>query len=148
MTFLSTKTYDHNVGLSACYRQWRAESHCRFIHGYALAFNFVFQAIALDERGWVIDFGGLDPLKRRLQSTFDHKLLVAADDPHMSEILTLRDKGLADVIVLDRVGCEAFAQLAWLYAYDVTFAHHKRVKVMSCEVKEHTGNSAIYMGEK
>ena len=31
--FLSTKTYGHDLGLSAAFRQWRAESHCRLIHG-------------------------------------------------------------------------------------------------------------------
>ncbi len=41
--YRSTKMYDHNEGLSCCFRQWRAtDSHCRLIHGYALAFKFVF----------------------------------------------------------------------------------------------------------
>ncbi|HEX2555077.1 MAG TPA: hypothetical protein VHL98_15360, partial [Microvirga sp.] len=41
--YRSTKVYDHNEGLSCCFRQWRAtHSHCRLLHGYALAFKFVF----------------------------------------------------------------------------------------------------------
>lgn len=32
----STKTYGHNIGLSAVFRQPHADSHCRFLHGYSL----------------------------------------------------------------------------------------------------------------
>ena len=43
MAYYSTKTYDHNEGLSCAFRQWRAEdSHCRFIHGYAIAVSLTF----------------------------------------------------------------------------------------------------------
>lgn len=31
MTYVSTKTYGHEVGLSATFRQWRASSHCRLL---------------------------------------------------------------------------------------------------------------------
>ena len=48
--YRSTKTYDHNEGLSCCFRQWRADSHCNLVHGYALAFRFVFATHTLDER--------------------------------------------------------------------------------------------------
>ena len=47
--YRSTKLYDHNEGLSCCFRQWRAEhSHCQQVHGYALAFRFVFATDRLD----------------------------------------------------------------------------------------------------
>ena len=57
--YRSTKTYDHNEGLSCCFRQWRADSHCKLLHGYALAFKFVFATRALDARNCCYDFGGL-----------------------------------------------------------------------------------------
>jgi len=57
--FRSTKTYNHNEGLSCCFRQWRADSHCKLLHGYALAFKFVFATRELDARNWCYDFGGL-----------------------------------------------------------------------------------------
>lgn len=50
MTYKSTKLYGHEIGLSAAFRQWRAESHCRFLHGYALAVRFEFEADELDVR--------------------------------------------------------------------------------------------------
>ena len=47
--FYSSKTYGHERGLSAAFRQWRADSHCKFIHGYSLEFEFVFGANELDD---------------------------------------------------------------------------------------------------
>ena len=49
----STKTYGHDVGLSCSFRQWRAQSHCSKVHGYALSVKFTFAAEKLDERNWV-----------------------------------------------------------------------------------------------
>lgn len=146
MTYLSTKTYGHELGLSACFRQWRAESHCNQLHGYALAFRFVFEATHLDDRNWVVDFGGLAPLKRELQTWFDHKLVVAVDDPALEDILALKRKGIADVVILDAVGCEKFAEMAWGMAntYLIDAGISSRIKVKEVECREHGANSAIY----
>jgi 6-pyruvoyltetrahydropterin/6-carboxytetrahydropterin synthase len=76
--YRSTKTYDHSEGLSCCFRQWRAPSHCRLVHGYALAFKFVFATDRLDERHWCFDFGGLKPIRAWLHDTFDHTMIVVA----------------------------------------------------------------------
>jgi 6-pyruvoyltetrahydropterin/6-carboxytetrahydropterin synthase len=146
MTYLSTKTYGHELGLSAVFRQWKANSHCNKLHGYALSFRFVFEATELDHRNWVVDFGGLAGLKAALKSTFDHKLLVAKDDPEFMHLLSLDEIGLADVLVVDAVGCEKFAEMAARLATDEL--HHlglaKRVKVVEVECSEHGANSAIY----
>lgn len=160
MPYQSTKTYGHDLGLSACFRQHRAvHSHCSLLHGYALSFKFVFECKELDDKNWVQDFGGLKQLKRGLYEAFDHKLVIAADDPEIDEFATLGNMGLADVSILPAVGCEAFAK----YAYDMaaaiicdaqrqTFdpqppAKLQRVRVVSCECAEHGANSAIYIGE-
>lgn len=149
MKYESTKTYGHEQGLSCAFRQWRAESHCNRIHGYALAFRFVFGAETLDAKGWVVDFGGLKALKARLVESFDHTLAVSNDDPLLSEYRNLNLKKLADVVVFERVGCEAFAQIAFRYAQEVLkeAGYGDRVKVVSAECMEHAGNSAIYRGE-
>src|SRR4051812_22439004 len=82
--FGSTKTYPHSIGLSCCFRQWRAlHSHCRFLHGYALQVKLTFVAQTLDERNWVVDFGGLKDIKERLTELLDHKTIVARDDPEI-----------------------------------------------------------------
>lgn len=147
MKHRSTKHYGHEQGLSACFRQWRTDSHCKLLHGYALAFTFVFEADELDERNWVIDFGGLKLLKDKLVRTFDHKLLVAADDPELDMLCSLAGLGLAEVVVMEHgVGCERFAVWGYNTAQDVLLMlnQHKRVRVVSCEVREHSANSAIF----
>ncbi len=147
--FLSTKQYGHEIGLSACFRQWRAESHCNQLHGYALAVKFTFGAIELDCRQWVVDFGSLKSLKQILQDTFDHTLLVAEDDPKLEVFKALEHEGVARVVVVPACGCERFADMI----FEVTEVWLKdngyspRVKLIAVEVKEHGANSAIKLAE-
>ena len=58
--YFSTKKYGHERGYLHVFRQWNKIGHCRFIHGYSLEFEFKFGANELDERNWVVDFGGLN----------------------------------------------------------------------------------------
>ena len=148
MTFRSTKTYGHDIGLSAAFRQWRADSHCRLIHGYALAVHLEFEADELDVRNWVVDFGSLKSFKQWLQDTFDHKLLVAEDDPQKEILLGLGKAGLADVVMVPATGCERFAEMIYECA-DIwlgTNGYKPRVRIAKVEVREHGANSAIYTG--
>jgi 6-pyruvoyltetrahydropterin/6-carboxytetrahydropterin synthase len=144
--YRSTKTYDHNEGLSCCFRQWRAShSHCHFLHGYALAFHFVFVTEMLDERNWCFDFGGLKPVRTWLHHMFDHTTLVAEDDPELAALKDLSERGLADLRVVPAVGCEATAQLAFDFVGRFVEARSEgRVWLESVEVREHAGNSAMY----
>jgi 6-pyruvoyltetrahydropterin/6-carboxytetrahydropterin synthase len=147
MTYASTKTYGHEVGLSACFRQWRStHSHCRFLHGYALSVRLKFEADDLDERNWVVDFGGLKDLKSWLQDTFDHKTVLAQDDPCLDWFHRGHEQGLLDLVILPAVGCERFAELVWAQAnawlQDNGYA--PRCRVAEVEVREHGANSAIY----
>ena len=114
MPYQSTKTYGHEIGLSCAFRQWRAQSHCQLIHGYALSFKFIFESETLDFNNWVVDFGGLKPLKEKLQKQFDHTLLVAKDDPKKEVLLFLQEHGLANVILVEATGCEATAKYVTL----------------------------------
>lgn len=146
MKYRSTKTYGHNIGLTCAFRQWRAESHCRFLHGYALALRLEFGADELDLRNWVVDFGSLKSLKARLENTFDHKTLVALDDPDIALFRALHAARVIDMVEVEATGCEKFAELigeatiVWLK--DAGYA--PRVKLMSVEVREHGANSALY----
>lgn len=148
MSFRSSKTYGHDIGLSAAFRQWRADSHCKFIHGYALSVHLEFEATELDTRNWVVDFGSLKSLKGQLENTFDHKLVVAADDPDMDKLVALDDAGLAQVVVLPSVGCEAFAQLIFEVAeiWLIDNGYSPRVCMHHVTVREHGANSATYTG--
>lgn len=148
--YRSSKTYGHDIGLSACFRQHRAGSHCRFLHGYALSIHLEFEADDLDARGWVVDFGSLKSLRGRLEDCFDHKLLVAEDDPQIEALMQLHTLGLAQVVVLPRVGCEAFAE----YVFEATEvwltdnAYTPRVWLHHVTVREHGANSATFTGRR
>ena len=144
--YRSTKSYGHSEGLSCAFRQWRAtHSHCRLVHGYALAFKFVFVARELDEHNWCFDFGGLKPIKAWLHEMFDHKFLVAQDDPNIEKFRQLDEHGLIALRVVPAVGCEAVAHMVFEYvAQFVAKATNGRVWLEQVEVSEHSGNSAIY----
>lgn len=144
--FLVTKTYGHDLGLSACFRQPQAQSHCRFLHGYPLSFKFTFSAEVLDKNNWVIDFGGLKPVKKFLEDNFDHKLIIAEDDPQFDDLVKLAELRLASINILPAVGCEAFAQFVFkeISNWMMIAGHYPRVNLVEVEVREHGGNSAIY----
>ncbi len=148
MAYYSTKRYGHNIGLSACFRQPHANhSHCRFLHGYSLAFKFTFGCKELDERNWVVDFGGLKPLKKWLEETFDHKVVLDRQDPMLYKFAELENAGLAELTILDGVGVEKFAEHAWNKAqWIVDEMTDGRCWAVSCECAEHGANSAIYEG--
>lgn len=171
--YLSTKTYGTDRGLSCCFRQWRStHSHCSLLHGYSIGIRLVFESETLDDRNWVMDFGGLKAFKEWSEYMFDHTLVVAADDPHrkMFEILAnfgLQDQGgVCDLRIVEAVGCEKFSELAYnemqkilnLFqagqeyqlptgkSFTARYPVGSGVKLRSVEVFEHAGNSAIYEG--
>ena len=131
------------------FRQPLAHSHCKFLHGYSLQFKFTFGCDELDERNWVVDFGGLKPLKAWLEDSFDHKLVLDREDPMLYKFTELENAGLAEITLLDGVGVEKFAEHAYNFAntlvQDMTDGRCKCVEV---ECAEHGANSAIYKSEK
>ena len=109
--YISTKTY-RQIGPVA-YRQWRADSHCNLIHGYALSFHFEFECDTLDSRNWCMDFGGLRPLKEKLEEWFDHTLLVATDDPEIEWFREAQKRGIAKITEVEKTGCEGIADFLY-----------------------------------
>jgi len=143
MNYQSTKIIE--LG-STAFRQWRAEhSHCKFIHGYKLVAKFWFSCNSLDDKNWVVDFGGLKDLKKLLEHQFDHTLCVAADDPLLSYFKQLNDLGAANLRVMEKgVGIERTAE----WCFDVADSHirgitNNRCWVEKVEVWEHDKNSAV-----
>lgn len=146
MPHYSTKTYGHERGLSCAFRQPNAShSHCSLLHGYALSFSFVFGASELDDKNWVVDFGGLKDLKDWLESQFDHTVAVDQNDAMIDMLRQLENWKLADIRVMDGVGCEKFAEHAYNFADKLIKEQtNGRCWVESVEVREHGANSAIY----
>lgn len=144
MKYKSTKTYGNDRGFSCAFRQPGADSHCSLIHGYSLGFRFEFEAIELDERNWVYDFGNCKWIKEYLEDNFDHKLAVDRNDPNVADFKLLETNGLAKVILMDGVGCEKFAEHVFSHVSPlVEEGTGGRVRLSSVEVFEHGSNSAI-----
>lgn len=141
--FLSGKTYTHATGHSCAFRQWRADSHCNLIHGYALQFELQFGGNELDHRNWIVDFGGLKELKEWLKYMFDHTYLIAMDDPEKGVFYELEKKQLVDLRLVDAVGCERFSELVFDKAQEIIEEQYgDRCWVESVTVREHESNSA------
>ena len=148
MKYFSIKKYGHDIGLSCAFRQPNADSHCKYIHGYSLSFNFVFTCNELDENNWVVDFGSLKSLKNWLQETFDHKLIIDKNDPQLHDFELLESSNLCQLVLMDGVGCEAFAKHAFKFTNSyIKQKTNNRCWLYSCEVKEHGANGAIVKGE-
>tara|TARA_R110001583_G_scaffold1771_3_gene13593 strand:- start:13450 stop:14091 length:642 start_codon:yes stop_codon:yes gene_type:complete len=131
---------------STAFRQPRAESHCKYIHGYQLKAELNFACNELDNNNWVFDFGGLKDLKHIFRNQFDHTLVVASDDPEIEFLQQLNDKGIAQLRVMPGgVGIERFAE--WCFKTADTFvdeATNGRVWVESVTIYEHEDNFASY----
>lgn len=143
MKYCSTKILD----LGSCaFRQWRADhSHCHYVHGYRLQAKFWFECKELDDKNWVVDFGGLKELKAALEKQFDHTLCVAADDPLLDLFKQLHDKGGCDLRIMpEGVGIERTAE--WCFRVADTIIRKQtqdRCWVAKVEVWEHEKNSAV-----
>jgi 6-pyruvoyltetrahydropterin/6-carboxytetrahydropterin synthase len=148
--YISTKTY-RQLGPVA-YRQWRADSHCNLIHGYALTFHFEFECDTLDARNWCVDFGGLRELKYKLEDWFDHTLLVAQDDPERDALLELGRRGLAKITEVEKTGCEGLADFLYEYVNTIMLpdwgGEASRVWCCRVEVRETDANMAMRVGHR
>ena len=143
MTHTSSKLIE--LG-STAFRQPRADSHCRYIHGYQLKAEVTFACNELDENNWVFDFGGLKDLKHIYNTQFDHTLVVANADPEIELLKELNARGLAQLrIMTGGVGIERFAE--WCFKTADSFvdeATNGRGWVESVTVYEHDDNFASY----
>lgn len=140
--FESTKMLD----LGSCaFRQPRATSHCKLIHGYKLYGKFTFGCNELDENHWVVDFGGLKGLKNKLEQQFDHTTCIAADDPELDLFRMMHDKGICDLRVMrNGTGIERIAE----WCYEVSKEYIEEMTKFRCwvervEIWEHEKNSVV-----
>lgn len=141
--FKSTKRFS---GYPCTHRQWRAESHCRYVHGYSRTFYFEFEANELTKEGWVVDFGGLKEVKAWLNHMFDHTFLVSQDDPAMDEFKQLDQSGVIQLRVMPNPGMEGTA----LYVYEeaskiLKKLYGDRAWISLVEVSENENNTAQYI---
>lgn len=145
--FQSGKIYTHSQGLSCAFRQWRSkDSHCRYVHGYSLQFELEFERKdgGLDERNWVMGFGDLKPVKKWLEGSFDHKLIIAQDDPALVKFQELDQEGLIQLRVVKNVGIESFAQETYFFLKRWLAGKKIGVNIKKVIIREHESNWASY----
>lgn len=143
--YYTIKRYGHERGLSCAFRQWRAtHSHCSFLHGYSIAVELVFSTTELDSRNWCVDFGDLGDIKNWLEDQFDHKTLVAKDDPQLEWYKEAHERKILDINIVENVGCERMSEMiydkvqSWLVENNLS----SRVKLEKVSVWEHDSNGA------
>jgi 6-pyruvoyltetrahydropterin/6-carboxytetrahydropterin synthase len=130
---------------STAFRQWRAtHSHCCKLHGYQLKAKLWFTGTSLDDKNWMVDFGGLKQLKSKLQDIFDHTTTIAADDPELELFKELDKRGVIDLRIFENgVGIERAAEKV----FEVSDEYVRNLTMNRCwvdkvEVFEHQDNSA------
>ena len=154
VTYKFTSTKEYVDAFPVAYRQWRADSHCNLIHGYAFSMKFYFGTNDLDVRNWAADYGGLKELKEVLQSQFDHTLLVAEDDPELETYKLMESKNLCKLTILPRLGCEGLADQLYKYVNGVYIpdfwgqAEAERLWCYRVEVRETQSNMAYREGHR
>lgn len=149
--YVSTKEYID--AFPVAYRQWRADSHCNAIHGYALSIRVFFETDDLDVRNWAMDYGGLKPLKAQLEDWFDHTLLVAQDDPMKEHLVALHKLGLAKITEVEKTGCEGIADFLYEYINTIflpSYGKSEAERLWCCqvEVRETHANMAMRVGHR
>lgn len=141
--FKSTKRFS---GFPCTHRQWRASSHCRFVHGYSREFYFEFEASELTPEGWVVDFGGLKELKAWLNHMFDHTFLVAQDDPELATFEELHKRGAIQLRVLPNPGMEGTCEFVYNEASKILKKlYGDRAWISFVEVRENENNSGQFI---
>ncbi len=142
--YFSTKRFGP---ISTGHRQWRAENHCAFIHGYGRIVEITFGCKELDDKGWVVDFGGLRHVKEFLERNWDHKVLIASDDPHLDKIEAMQKLGLVQVTTMYPPygpGIELSAKWVLDKVNVIVYGESQgRCWVEKVQIWEHENNSAI-----
>tara|TARA_R110000803_G_scaffold208866_1_gene277912 strand:- start:167 stop:613 length:447 start_codon:yes stop_codon:yes gene_type:complete len=139
--YYSYKKFD---GYSTCFRQPKADSHCKYIHGYALEFHCHFKG-RLDDNNWVLDFGGFKEFKEKMKYWFDHTLVIDKDDPIKNKAKELQSDGYVQLRIMNGVGCEKFAEfVAKLLQKHLLENTDGRVTVVRVECMENSNNKASY----
>lgn len=140
------KRYGYDQGWTCCFRQWRTDTHCKFLHAYSFAVELSFAAITLNDKNWALGFGDLKEIKQWLQDHLDHRTHCAHDDPFLETFRSLDRQGLIQLVEVDHVGTEKLAERIfnhvnnWLSAKKFS----NGVILEQVKVNEHDGNGAAF----
>ena len=146
MAYKSTKKLGP---ISVGHRQWKDQGHCAWVHGYGRYIQFTFEG-ELDHRQWVMDFGDQRDVKQWLEDQWDHRLLLASDDPHISDFEKMHELGTMNINIMDVTkgwgpGIEASCKFVFDHVSPLIDKKTEgRVKLVQVEIWEHERNSAVY----
>ena len=134
--------------ISTGHRQWKHDGHCSYAHGYGRYVEFTFACKRTDHRGWVMDFGDLKDVKKWLEDEWDHRLLLAYDDPLLEDFVQLHEKGGVNLNVMSE-GYGPGIEDSCKYVYDkvnpiIKSKTQGRVWVENVRIYEHEKNWADY----
>lgn len=152
--FQSTK----RIGpISTTHRNWKAACNlnrdstwCSYIHGYSRYVEFTFEG-ELDEKQWVFDYGYFKEERKWIESQWDHKVLIASDDPELPLLRSLHDKRLIDINVMDvskgwgpgiEGSCKFLFDNIQPSVWDKT---QDRVNITKIQIWEHEFNSSMFI---
>ena len=146
MKFKSSKRFGP---ITTGHRQWRDKGHCSYVRGYGRYVRLTFEATKLDERGWVMDFGDLKDVKSWIESEWDHRTLIAADDPAIPELKILEEVGGINLNILPE-GYLPGIEESCRYLYDklnpvIQRKTNNRVEITRVEIWETEKNQAEYV---
>lgn len=146
MKFKSSKRFGL---ITTGHRQWRDKGHCSYVHGYGRYVRLTFEATELDERGWVMDFGDLRGVKNWIEDEWDHRTLIAIDDPVIPELKALEKVGGINLNILPE-GYLPGIEESCRYLYDklnpvIQRKTNNRVEITRVECWETEKNQAEYV---
>ena len=140
-------------GFSACFRQWNAShSHCKFLHGYAIAFRLHCKSYTLDKNNWVLDFSWLKNneilideknIYEWLHYMFDHTVILSDDDPEIELFRIMEKKNIIQLRIIPNLSCEGIGKFILNnIAKLIEKYSNGRVKLYRLDVIENNKNTA------
>lgn len=148
--FTCTKRYPE---ICVGHRNWNSGTRCARIHGYARTVEITIVARELDDRQWVMDLGNLRFIRDELVEMWDHKQLVADNDPLLEDFKRLEDKGALSLTILDHSrgwgpGLEGSCQHLYdTFREKVREASNGRCHISKVEIWEKSENRAALVIE-
>lgn len=118
------------------------------MHGHNWSFRFTFGAKAMDENGFVVDFGRLKFIREWLEQHLDHACMFNRDDPAKDALIAAAPAAFK-VVEVENCSCEGIAVFVFS-AIDALVREHTggRVFLTEIEVVEDSRNSATYRPDR
>lgn len=140
MTFQVTKRLG---GYPCAHRQWKDDGHCSFLHGYDRWIELTWEG-QRDDKGWVVDFGGLAVIKEHFDHMYDHTVLISSDDPFLDHFQELNEHNVIDLRVVDPT-MEGMSLAVAQFVDDWTYGTHPNAELVEVKCWENEKNAASWI---